>query len=84
MDTCNKANKELTAENVSLKSEIEELKAVNASLNSELTRIQNSELRIQNVKPNSKKELNPFISNAYNSGGSKRPTKLRQTRKTHR
>ena len=94
--TCNTANTELTTENASLnsdiktlnrenetlKSEIEELKVVNESLNSELTRFQTSELPIIQ---NSQEKFNPFRSvaynNAYKTGGSKRQTKLRKTRK---
>ena len=97
LDTCNTANTELTTENASLnsdikklnrenetlKSEIEELKVVNESLNLELTRLQNLELPIIQKLPQEK--FNPFRSvaynNAYKTGGSKRQTKLRKTRK---
>ena len=72
----------LNRENTSLKSEIEELKVVNESLKSELTRFQTSELPIIQ---NSPEKFNPFSSEAFNNpyktGGSKRHTKLRKTRK---
>ena len=75
--------KKLNRENTSLKSEIEELKVLNESLNLELTRFQASELPIIQNSPQEK--VNPFSSVAYNTpyktGGSKRHTKLRKTRK---